>query len=158
MAESYRTPYDDKPFQPHSNKRLYATTAIIVSGVLVGGTAAASYASSRLTNQGLPFTHNGQQYYVPKDSKRAVYPDQQACMQDVPLERQSECEPRSNYHGGGGGLWYGPVFHSRDRYQPNSRYPTELASSSNIGKRLPSGANSDGFGANGKAFTGSKGG
>ncbi|HEX8226343.1 MAG TPA: hypothetical protein VF572_00580 [Candidatus Saccharimonadales bacterium] len=165
MPNSYRTPYDDKPYQPDNSRRRYATAAVVLSGVLVGGSAISSYASNHQTNYGRPFTYNGQQYYVPNDSRRAVYPSQEACYQDVPWDRQAECEPTSNYAGSGGsgggfsgGSWYGPVYNPRDSYQPSGRYPTETADINNMGKRLPKGANPDGFGANGKAFTGSKGG
>lgn len=80
-------------------------------------------------------------------------------MQDVPWDRQAECEPTSGYNASGRGAgWYGPVYNPRDTYQPGSQYPTEVASSRNTGaKSLPKGANSSGFGANGKAFTGSTG-
>ena len=167
MANSYRTPYDDKPYYAPSNRRRYATTAIIISGALIGGSAISSYASRPSTNYGQAFDYNGRQYYVPNDSRRAVYPDYQACVADVPAERQSECEPQSDYDDNGtasGGVgyvrsgWYGPVYTPRDSYQPSPQYTTELADRSNLGKRLPPGANTDGFGANGKAFTGSKGG
>ncbi len=145
----------------------YATTAIVLGGGAVLGTSflTNNYSTSQ-QNYGAPFSYNGQRYYVPNDSRRAVYPSRDDCLRDVPLANQSECEPVSNYRGGGAG-YYGPLYSPRNAsgptsgtagYQPSSLYPTETANSSNFGKKLPSSANTTGFGANGKAFTGSKGG
>jgi len=136
-------------------KKRYATVAIVFGGAVAGGTAIAASANER--NYGLPFTHRGQTYYIPNDSRRAIYPNQAACYRDVPVSQQSQCEPTSSY-GGSGGTWYGPIYNSRSSYQPASQYQTQAASARNVGQKLPDGANKTGFGANGKAFTGSKGG
>lgn len=129
---------------------------IILGGALAGGSVLAGAANYDSTNYGLPISYGGQQYYIPNDSRRAVYPSQQDCKQDVPADRLNECEPRSSYIAGAGG-YYGPVYNPRDTYQPSSKFPTETASSSNVGKTLPKGSSPHGFGSNGKAFTGSKG-
>lgn len=146
---------DDKPKQ---NVRRYATAAILIGGGAVLGSSA--LLANRPQNYGVPISHSGRQYYIPSDSKRVVYPSREACMREVPANMQSECEPTSNYRSGYGGGWYGPVYSSTGNsiYRPSGQYPSEIADSSNVGKQLPSGANAHGFGANGKAFTGSKGG
>ncbi|HYH75245.1 MAG TPA: hypothetical protein VD735_04775 [Candidatus Saccharimonadales bacterium] len=142
--------------KPKSAVKRYATAAIIIGGGAVIGSSALM--SNYPKNYGVPITHNGQQYYIPNDSKRVRYPSREACMQDVPAHMQHQCEPVSSYRGGGGG-WYGPVYSSRDTdYRPSGQYPTEKADGSNVGKQLPQGANTTGFGSNGKALTGSKGG
>jgi hypothetical protein len=150
--------YND-PEQNKSIKR-YATAAIIIGGgAVLGSSMLTSNYSSQ--NYGVPVTYNGRQYYIRSGSKRVVYPSLQACIQDVPVHMQSECEPVDNYRPGSGlGRWYGPVYSSDDdsRYRPAGQYPTETADSSNVGKQLPSGANAHGFGSTGKAFSGSKGG
>ena len=72
----------------------------------------------------------------------------------LPASRHDECEPVDSYQSGRSG-WYGPV-HSRqdnDGYNPDSRYPSESADSSNVGKKLPGSASYHGFGENGKALT-----
>lgn len=149
-------PDDNKP--KHPVKR-YATAAIILGGGAVLSTSALMSAHSD-KNYGVPITHNGQKYFIPNDSKRAIYPSREACLRDVPANMQSECEPVSNYRSGSGLGWYGPVFSSRNStdYRPSGQYVTETADGSNTGKQLPKSSNSTGFGANGKAFTGSKGG
>jgi hypothetical protein len=142
---------------PNPVKR-YATAAIILGGgAVLGSSALVAHLNNR--NYGVPISHNGQKYYIRDDSKRTVYPTREACLADVPVSMQKECEPVANYRSGGGG-WYGPVWSQRDSggYTPSSRYPSEKADSSNVGKQLPGGANSHGFGSNGKAFTGSTGG
>lgn len=150
--------YND-PEQKKSVKR-YATAAIIIGGgAVLGSSMLTSNYSAQ--NYGVPVFYNGQRYYIPGDSKRAVYPSLEACQRDVPVHLQKECEPVSSYSSGAGtGRWYGPVYSPRDNsgYRPSGQYPTETASSANVGKQLPSGASVHGFGANGKAFTGSKGG
>lgn len=147
--------YDD-----HEQKRRlkrYATVAIVLGGGAVIGSSALT--SNYSQNYGVPVTYNGRQYYIRNDSKRTVYPNLAACQRDVPAHLQNQCEPVASYRPGAVG-WYGPVYSPRDPYgyRPSSHYPTETANSSNVGKQLPSGANTQGFGENGKAFTGSKGG
>lgn len=147
--------YND-PDQNKTFKR-YATAAIVIgTGAVIGSSMLTSNYGQ---NYGTPVTYNGQRYYVPGDSKRVVYPSREACLRDVPLHLQNECEPVSNYRTGFVG-WYGPVYSPRGStsYIPSGQYPTEKADASNVGKQLPSGANTHGFGSNGKAFTGSKGG
>lgn len=160
MSNSQSTPNNDKPYQaPKKTNKRYATAAIIVGGgAILGGSLLASTSNPSTRNTGIPFTNSGKQYYVPGDSKRAIYPSKEACMKDVPTQRQSECEPTSSYNGSHGGAWYGPVYNPRDSYQPSPQYLSENANASNLGKKMPNGANSNGFGDNGKAFTGSKGG
>jgi hypothetical protein len=142
---------------PNNQVKRYATAAIIIGGGAVLGTSMLT--SNYSKNYGVPFTHNGRQYYVQQDSRRVVYPSREACLREVPAYMQNECEPVSNYRGGSGTGWYGPVFsgNSSSGYRPSSQYPTEKADSSNVGKQLPSGSSAHGFGSNGKAFTGSKG-
>ncbi len=137
----------------------YAGAGIILGGGAIMGTAL--LASTYPKNYGVPVSYNGQKYYIRDDSKRVVYPNREACLRDVPPHRHHECEPVRNYHGSSGGFrWYGPVYSPRDGsdYRPSSIYPTEVANSSNVGKTLPGSASAHGFGENGKAFTGSKGG
>lgn len=150
-------PMQNDPDQKRAFKR-YATVAILLGGGAAIG--ASSLTSNYSQNYGVPVSYNGQRYYIRNDSKRVVYPTREACLRDVPLHMQNECEPVSNYRTGGGYAWYGPVYSPRDTstYRPSGQYPTETANSSNVGKQLPSGANAHGFGSNGKAFTGSKGG
>lgn len=135
----------------------YATTAIVLgsSAVIAGGAIASSHNAGK--NYGIPFNYGGQQYYVQQNSRRAVYPNKEACMKDVPVSRQSECEPMNSYYAGRSG-YYGPLYTPNSGgYQPGSNYKTEPVTSSNFGKKFPSTANANGFGENGKAFTGSKG-
>jgi hypothetical protein len=140
----------------------YASTAVTVGLVGLGGTAyVASNAGSAYG--GIPFSYAGGQYYVRDGSTRTMYPSKDACLRDVPVQMQAECEPASNYRSGSGyvGRYYGPVYHPNDTdnagYRPSSQYPTEAANSSNIGKVLPKGSSAHGFGSTGKGFTGSKG-
>lgn len=153
---------DDQP--KHPIKR-YASAAIFIGGgAVIGSGALMSHYQQR--NYGVPISYQGQKYYIQKDSKRVVYPSREACLKDVPAHMQNECEPVANYQtgggvGGGSGGWYGPVYSPRDTnssYRPNGQYPTEAASSANAGKQLPSGANTTGFGSNGKALSGKVGG
>lgn len=145
-----------------TNRRFMTAAVVIGGGTLAGGSALAAYSASQNTNVGRAFTQNGRQYYIPGDSKRALYPSKEACMKDVPWDRQVECEPKSNYStsGGGGGYWYGPVYTPRDQYQPGSQYRSEEATSANTGKgsSVPKAANTSGFGSSGKALTGKSGG
>lgn len=142
----------------HSSAKRYATAAIILGGGAIAGVAVVANIAPH--NYGVPFNYNGQQYYIQDDSRRVVYPSREACLKDVPAEMQEECEPTSQYqtlhHGG---YWYGPVYSPRgdSDYTPSPQYASEPASSSNFGKKLPSSANTDGFGATGKAFTHSSG-
>jgi hypothetical protein len=141
----------------NGNVKRFASAAVIVGTV---GTAGAAYAVSQTGGAsvyGIPFTHNGQQYYLKEGSKRVVYPSKQACLADVPSNRQAECEAASNYNSGSHyyGRWYGPVYDSGDTsYRPNAAYPTESASGMNTGKSLPSSASKSGFGATGKSLDG----
>lgn len=149
------------PKMPQDRTKRYATAAIVLGGGAILGTSFLSSAySNSQQNHGRPISYNGQQYYIPGDSKRVRYPSKEACLQDVPWDMQAQCEPVDDYHGGHGGHWYGPVYStgSTSNYRPNPKYPTEDATSSNTGKKLPSAANTSGFGSNGKALTGSKGG
>ncbi|MFZ1257848.1 MAG: hypothetical protein WAQ25_00040 [Candidatus Saccharimonas sp.] len=147
-------------------RRRYSSTAKILtigSGSVLAAIGFGTVAAQYNTVYGVPFTYSGQQYYIREGSKRAVYPSREACMQDVPSSLQYQCEPVSNYHSGTGyiGRYYGPVYHPQDGsgYTPRSGYTgTEIASSSNVGKKLPSGASKHGFGSTGKAHTSSKGG
>lgn len=144
----------------NGNVKRFASAAVIV-GTL--GTAGATYAASQTGSSvisGVPFTHNGQQYYLKEGSKRVLYPSKQACMNDVPTARQAECEAASNYNSNANyyGRWYGPVYDPSDNaYRPNAAYPTESASGSNTGKSLPSTASKSGFGATGKSVGGGDG-
>jgi hypothetical protein len=143
--------------QPKNSIKRYASAAVIIGGGAVLGSSAlmASYSQQ---NHGVPITHQGQKYFIQKDSKRVMYPSREACLKEVPAHMQKECEPVANYRSGMG--WYGPVYSPGDAtgYRPSGKYPTEMAGSSNVGKQLPSGANATGFGANGKALTGKAGG
>ena len=130
-----------------------------VSALVVGGAAMAFTGGEDV--YGIPFTYGNQQYYVRDGSQRKVYPDREACLMDVPVSMQSQCEPMSNYRGStAGSRYYGPVYHPSDTstgYRPSSQYGSEPASSSNMGKSMPSGASKYGFGSTGKAHTSSKG-
>lgn len=138
----------------NGNMKRFASAAVIVGTV---GTAGAAYAVSQTGGQvyGIPFTHNGQQYYLKEGSKRVLYPSKQACLTDVPANRQAECEAASNYNSGSHyyGRWYGPVYDPTDTtYRPNAAYPAEAVSGVNTGKSLPSSASKSGFGATGKSL------
>lgn len=141
----------------NGNVKRFASAAVIVGTV---GTAGATYAVSQMGSgsSGIPFTYGGQQYYLKDGSKRALYPSKEACLQDVPASKQTECEAASNYHSGSGyyGRWYGPVYDPSEKtgYQPSSLYPSENASSTNTGKSLPSSASKSGFGSSGKSTGG----
>lgn len=155
--------YKGAPTSPETIKR-YATAAIILGGggVLATSFLANSYSSNQQQSQvnyGTPIRHSGQQYYIPGDSKRVVYPSREACLQDVPWDMQAQCEPTSAYNRGDSS-WYGPVFSgtSPGSYRPSATYPTEKADASNTGNQLPKVANTAGFGQNGKALTGTAGG
>lgn len=143
----------------NNNAKRYATAAIILFGGAALGTS--YFAPHDYQNYGVPFMHNGQQYYIKDDSMRAIYPSLDECKQDVPPEKQFECEPVENYNSNySKGYWYGPVYsHSDDgKYRPSSQYKTEKADANNVGKKLPSSANTSGFGSSGKQQTGSTGG
>lgn len=139
----------------NGNVKRFASAAVIVGTV---GTAGAAYVASQPGPvYGVPFSHNGQQYYLKEGSKRVVYPSKQACLADVPVNKQAECEAASNYNPSSHyyGRWYGPVYDPSDTtYRPNAAYPTEAASSVNTGKSLPSSASKSGFGATGKSLDG----
>lgn len=142
----------------HTAAKRYATAAIILGGGAIAGVAAV--ASVAPQNYGVPFSYGGQQYYIQDDSRRVVYPSREACLNDVPAEMQDECEPTSEYRSAHyAGYWYGPVYSPRgdSGYIPSAQYSSEPASSSNFGKKLPSSANTDGFGATGKALNSSSG-
>lgn len=141
----------------YSAVKRYATAAIVIGGSAVLG--GCLIGNNHSENYGMPFYYDGQQYYLQNDSKRAIYPSYEACINDVPSDKQSECEPVADYSATHHNAWYGPIYSPRDdsKYRPSSQYPTETVSSSNFGKKLPSNANKSGFGANGKAFTGSAG-
>lgn len=143
----------------NGNVKRFASAAVIVGTV---GTAGAAYAVSQTGAgspvYGIPITHGGQQYYLKEGSKRVVYPSKEACLADVPANKQAECEAASNYNSSSHyyGRWYGPVYDPSDTtYRPNAAYPTETASGSNTGKSLPSSASKSGFGATGKSLDGS---
>ena len=141
----------------NGNVKRFASAAVIVGTV---GTAGAAYAVSQTGAgtspvYGIPFTHGGQQYYLKEGSKRVLYPSKQACLADVPANKQAECEAASNYGSGSHyyGRWYGPVYDPTDTtYKSNAAYPTEAASGANTGKALPSSASKSGFGATGKSL------
>lgn len=156
---NYRKPTPCSGMPRQGFPRRYATAAIVLGGgAIIGSSALMNSYSTSQTNYGTPINYSGRQYYIPGDSKRVRYPSKDACMRDVPWDRQVECEPVSSYRGSSGG-YYGPIYNSRDTtYRPNPQFPTEKADGSNTGKKLPKDANSHGFGSNGKAFTGSKGG
>lgn len=134
--------------------RRFASVAVVVGAVSMAGYGVYSNARGNMV-YGIPFTYGGQQYYVRDGSRRVVYPDRDACLRDVPAAKQSECEPVASYRSGAGSRYYGPVYHPSDTdYRPSGQYPTEVASSANMGKAsLPKGSSKYGFGANGKAHT-----